>query len=81
VNLSIFVILASMRQLNLNWLLRIFSTLILCSRVDGGIRSLAAAPEGPRDSTSAFRQRGFYNFSLCMGLAFHRPGYLTLRWM
>src|SRR5579862_899896 len=32
---------------NLNRLLPIFRTLILDSRVDAGIRSLAAAPEGP----------------------------------
>src|SRR6476661_5684710 len=35
------------RQLNLNCCLLIFRALIRVSRVDGGIRSLAAAPEGP----------------------------------
>src|SRR5579863_9158428 len=35
------------RQRNLNRFLLIFKALILWSRVDGGIPSLAAAPEGP----------------------------------
>src|SRR2546426_7252366 len=34
-------------QQNLNFILSIFNALILWSRVDGGIPSLAAAPEGP----------------------------------
>src|SRR5947209_17671745 len=45
------------RQLNLNCCLLIFKALIRVSRVDGGIRSLAAAPDGPETrplaSTSA----------------------------
>src|SRR5580704_1792093 len=32
---------------NLNWRLSIFSAFMRVSRVDGGIRSLAAAPDGP----------------------------------
>jgi hypothetical protein len=35
------------RHRNLNRLLRILRTLILCSSVDGGTQSLAAAPDGP----------------------------------
>ena len=39
--------LGEVRQPNLNRCLLIFKALIRVSRVDGGIRSLAAAPDGP----------------------------------
>ena len=49
-NSTNFVILIAMRedvQRNLNWSLSIFRALIRVSRVDGGIPSFAAAPDGP----------------------------------
>ena len=56
VNMVILVIAGGLQR-NLNLVLSIFRALILWSRVDGGIPSLAAAPAGPEtrplDSASA----------------------------
>src|SRR6266849_1968198 len=57
VNIATSAIVANNFQRSLNWLLEIFRALILDSRVEAGIRSLAAAPLGPEtrplDSLSA----------------------------
>ena len=53
----VFVVILPEAQRNLNFTLLIFKALILWSRLDGGIPSLAAAPDGPEtrplEATSA----------------------------
>src|SRR5882672_1956237 len=57
VNIATSAIVANNFQRSLNWFLEIVRALILDSRVEAGIRSLAAAPLGPEtrplDSLSA----------------------------
>ena len=73
INSAILMIFASNLWPNLNWFVRIFSLLILDSRVDGLNLSLAAAPDRPEIRPHALRQLGLDNFPFSTCLDFKGP--------